>query len=199
MGIPLTKIPAVLSALKRSLASQIRRELFRQQLRQRFPQAHFDWPITFVVDDYDSLSIGTGCYLGPYSEVVVLKHSAASSIPGSLRIENGARIGMGANIRAAGGAIRIGQGTQIGQHVNLVASNHMVDHMNANMHPDKWDTARTGITIGERCWIGAGVILLPGVTIGSDSVIGAGSVVTKLVGERQIWHGNPARLARSLS
>ena len=42
-------------------------------------------------------------------------------------------------------------------------------------------------------------ILLPGVTIGSDSVIGAGSVVTKLVGERQIWHGNPARLARSLS
>ena len=32
---------------------------------------------------------------------------------------------------------------------------------------------------GNGCWLGGGVIVLPGVTIGDGSVIGAGSVVTK--------------------
>lgn len=34
------------------------------------------------------------------------------------------------------------------------------------------------IHIGNGCWLGGGVIVLPGVTIGDGSVIGAGSVVT---------------------
>ena len=35
------------------------------------------------------------------------------------------------------------------------------------------------IHIGRNCWLGAGVIVVPGVTIGDNTVIGAGSVVTK--------------------
>ena len=35
------------------------------------------------------------------------------------------------------------------------------------------------IRIGRNCWLGAGVIVVPGVTIGDDTMIGAGSVVTK--------------------
>ena len=35
------------------------------------------------------------------------------------------------------------------------------------------------ITIGDNCWIGADVTILPGVTISSNTVIGAKSVVTK--------------------
>ena len=198
MNVPLTRIPAMLRALRRSLALQVRGELFQEELRQRFPRTHFEWPITFRVDDYSSLSIGTGCYFGPYSEIIVLKRSTHSSVPGSLCFGPGASIGMGANIRAAGGAIRIGESTEIAQHVSLVASNHMIDSVSGRLRHDKWDAARTGITIGERCWIGAGAIILPGVSIGSGSVVGAGSVVTKPVGERQVWHGNPAKLARLL-
>ncbi len=33
--------------------------------------------------------------------------------------------------------------------------------------------------IGKNYWLGAGVIVVPGVTIGDNTVIGAGSVVTK--------------------
>jgi carbonic anhydrase/acetyltransferase-like protein (isoleucine patch superfamily) len=36
------------------------------------------------------------------------------------------------------------------------------------------------ITIGEDCWIGGNVTILPGVTIGKGSTVGAGSVVTKV-------------------
>ena len=50
--------------------------------------------------------------------------------------------------------------------------------------------------IEECVWIGAGVIVLPGVTIGRNSVIGAGSVVTKDIPENVVAVGNPCRVMR---
>lgn len=54
------------------------------------------------------------------------------------------------------------------------------------------------VTIGDRVFIGAGSIVMPGVTIGSDVVIGAGSVVTKDIPERSIAAGNPARVVANI-
>lgn len=55
------------------------------------------------------------------------------------------------------------------------------------------------IKIGNRVWIGAGSIILPGVTIGDNSVIGAGSVVTKNVPSGVVAVGNPCRVMREIS
>ena len=46
--------------------------------------------------------------------------------------------------------------------------------------------------IGKNVWLGAGVIVLPGVTIGENSIIGAGSVVTHDIPANQIAVGSPA-------
>lgn len=54
------------------------------------------------------------------------------------------------------------------------------------------------IHIGNNCWLGAGVIVLPGVTIGDNSVIGAGSVVTKDIPENVVAVGNPCRVLRPI-
>lgn len=54
------------------------------------------------------------------------------------------------------------------------------------------------VHIGNRVWIGAGAIILPGVTIGDDSVIGAGSVVTKDVPSGVVAVGNPCRVLRKI-
>lgn len=54
------------------------------------------------------------------------------------------------------------------------------------------------IRIGNRVWIGAGAIVLPGVTIGDDSVIGAGSVVTKDISSGVVAVGNPCRVLRPI-
>jgi acetyltransferase-like isoleucine patch superfamily enzyme len=48
-------------------------------------------------------------------------------------------------------------------------------------------------------WIGAHVIILPGVRIGSHSAIGAGSVVTKDVPANCLAAGNPARVFRQIA
>jgi len=55
------------------------------------------------------------------------------------------------------------------------------------------------VTIEDGCWIGGGVIIVPGVTIGKGSVIGAGSIVTKDIPENSLAVGNPCRVIRKLN
>ncbi len=55
------------------------------------------------------------------------------------------------------------------------------------------------VSIGANCWIGAGVIILPGVTIGDNVVIGAGSVVTKDIPSNVVAVGNPCKVLREVN
>ena len=55
------------------------------------------------------------------------------------------------------------------------------------------------IHIGSNCWLGAGVIVLPGVNIGDNTVIGAGSVVTKDIPSDVVAVGNPCKVLRKIS
>lgn len=55
------------------------------------------------------------------------------------------------------------------------------------------------IHIGKNCWLGAGVIVLPGVTIGDNTVVGAGSVVTKDLPANVVAVGCPCRVLREIS
>ncbi len=55
------------------------------------------------------------------------------------------------------------------------------------------------VHIGNRCWLGANVVICPGVTIGDDCVIGAGSVVTKDIPDNSVAVGNPCRVLREIS
>jgi galactoside O-acetyltransferase len=54
------------------------------------------------------------------------------------------------------------------------------------------------IHIGKNCWLGSGVLVLPGVTIGDDTVIGAGSVVTRDIPSNVVAVGNPCRVVREV-
>ena len=55
------------------------------------------------------------------------------------------------------------------------------------------------VTIGNDCWLGAGVIVCPGVTIGDGCVIGAGSVVTKDIPANSFACGVPCRVVRLIT
>nr|WP_225590265.1 alpha/beta fold hydrolase [Achromobacter sp. ACM02] len=59
-----------------------------------------------------------------------------------------------------------------------------------------YSTTRGGVTIGHDVWIGAGARILSGVKIGTGAVIAAGSVVSRDVGDYEIWMGNPAQFRR---
>lgn len=52
-------------------------------------------------------------------------------------------------------------------------------------------------SIGKRCFIGCGSIIMPGITVGDECIIAAGSVVTKDIPAGSIVAGNPASVIRS--
>ena len=52
------------------------------------------------------------------------------------------------------------------------------------------------VSVGERAWLGTGVIVLPGCSIGAGAVVAAGSVVTRDVEDFAIVAGSPARFVK---
>lgn len=55
------------------------------------------------------------------------------------------------------------------------------------------------VQIGKNCWIGAGVIVVPGITIGDNVVLGAGSIVTKNIPDNSVAVGNPCKVIREVN
>jgi acetyltransferase-like isoleucine patch superfamily enzyme len=112
---------------------------------------------------------------------------------GLLHIGEGVFVNHGTSI-AASRLVRIGAETQIGSHCMLIDNAfHHVDPARRNERPPS-----EPIELGRNVWLGARVIVLPGVTIGEDSAVGAGSVVTKDVPPRTLVAGIPARPIRSI-
>ena len=93
------------------------------------------------------------------------------------------------------GQIYVGDKGMFGPNVTIATANHPIDpelrarglQYNKDVH------------IGENSWIGAGVIVVPGVTIGKNVVIGAGSIVTKDIPDNVVAVGNPCRVLREVS
>jgi maltose O-acetyltransferase len=88
--------------------------------------------------------------------------------------------------------VEVGPGCQLAARVQLVTATHPVDPV---ARREGWEHGRP-ITLGENVWLGAGVIVLPGVTIGADTVVGAGAVVTRDLPRGVVADGVPARVRR---
>ena len=102
--------------------------------------------------------------------------------------------------------ITIGDNVLIASNVQIYTATHPVElneRLTFDWDPDSGEyfcrTYALPVTIGDGCWIGGGVIILPGVNIGKGSVIGAGSVVTKDIPENSVAAGNPCRVFRKIN
>ena len=94
-----------------------------------------------------------------------------------------------------GGGIRIGSHCFIGPNCGMYTAQHPLIAEERNRGFER----ALPIEIGDDCWIGADVTILPGVRIGKGSVIGAKSVVTKDVPDGAIVAGNPCRVLRYIT
>lgn len=90
--------------------------------------------------------------------------------------------------------IYIGDNTMLAPNVVLATAGHPI---NPELRA-KGLQYNLPVRIGKNCWLGAGVIVLPGVTIGDNTVVGAGSVVTKDLPAGVVAVGNPCRVLRQI-
>lgn len=85
--------------------------------------------------------------------------------------------------------VKIGANTLFGPGVHIYAATHPADILLRR----KVIELGKPISIGEDCWIGGHATILPGVTIGNRCIVGAGAVVTKDVPDDTAVVGNPAK------
>lgn len=93
----------------------------------------------------------------------------------------------------AHGKIFIGKNAMIGPNVTIITVNHDYRAKGLKAHTSH---VLLPVRIGENVWIGANALILPGITIGRNAIIGAGSVVTKDIGDGEVFAGNPARFIK---
>jgi len=110
-------------------------------------------------------------------------------------IRIGARTFVNFNCTMLDGApIEVGDECLIASGVQLITATHPVDPVPRRA---AWEQALP-VTIGDGVWLGAGVLVCPGVSIGENTVVGAGSVVTHDLPAGVVAYGNPARVAREI-
>ena len=91
--------------------------------------------------------------------------------------------------------IYVGDYTMFGPNVVIATAGHPV----LPELREKGYQYNAPVHIGKNCWLGAGVIVVPGVTIGDNSVIGAGSIVTKNIPDNVVAVGSPCAILREIS
>ena len=130
--------------------------------------------------------IGTGCYIEPPFHA---NHAGA-------HVHFGNNVYANFNLTMVDDThIYVGDCTMFGPNVTVATAGHPI-------LPELREKAyqfNMPVHIGRNCWLGAGVIVLPGINIGDNTVVGAGSVVTKDLPANVVAVGNPCRVLREIN
>ena len=125
-------------------------------------------------------TIGQHCLILPGVKVLM---------PWNLHLADRVAIGEHVNIYNFS-PVTIGRMTIVSQYSYLCTGSH--DYTLSDM-----PLTYAPITIGEQCWVAAGVFVAPGVSIPDGVVVGARSVVTKsLPTAWAVYAGNPCRFIK---
>lgn len=130
--------------------------------------------------------IGEGCYIEP----------PLHSNFGGRHVHFGKNVYANFNLTLVDDThIYVGDNTMIGPNVTIASAGHPI----LPELREKGYQFNMPVHIGKNCWIGAGVIIVPGINIGDNTVIGAGSIVTKDIPANSVAVGNPCRVIREIN
>jgi acetyltransferase-like isoleucine patch superfamily enzyme len=91
------------------------------------------------------------------------------------------------------GRVDIGVDVLLGDRVYISDVEHRPRTDGDDPHPL---TDPQPVTIGDRVFVGIGVVVKPGVTVGDDAYLGAGAVIREDVPPGGLVVGDPARMVR---
>ncbi len=153
-------------------------------------EASIEFP--FIVSHPELISIGRGTQILSYARVQ--PYPELVDKPPLVSIGQNCFMGYRTCI-LAGADITIGNNVLVASDVTIVSHNHEINPRETIPYI-RQGISISPIEIGDNCWIGDKVMILPGVKIGRGCVIGAGAVVTKSIPDYSIAVGNPARVIK---
>jgi galactoside O-acetyltransferase len=166
-------------------------EIMREQLQCLDQQMEFNRTRPTQMEKREALlkemfaEIGEGCYIEP----------PLHSNFGGRHLHFGNHVYANFNLTCVDDThIYVGDYTMFGPNVTIATAGHPI----LPELREKLYQYNMPVHIGRNCWIGAGVIILPGITIGDNTVVGAGSVVTKDLPDNVVAVGNPCRVLREI-
>jgi maltose O-acetyltransferase len=112
----------------------------------------------------------------------------------NLTVGSGVYMNLGVFIEATA-PVTIGEESALGMEVMVLTSHHPLDEHG------RWqkDAAGKPVVIGDRVWIGARAVILPGAVIENDVVIAAGAIVTGHCLAHSVYAGVPAKRIREFA
>lgn len=109
-------------------------------------------------------------------------------------IKNDCQFGMNCIINGFAAQITIGECVSIAQNVHIMVDSGPGASSKLQI---LFPIEKGPVTIGDHCWIGASVIIMPNVELGQFTVVRAGSYVNRSFPPYSIIGGNPATLLKS--
>ena len=122
-----------------------------------------------------------------------VKLSRGGTFTHSSEIVMGDNIFISENFHVSAYKLKFHNNIIIGPNLVIECSNHRYDVVGKSMFEVSHDKIYKGVEIEDDVWIGANVVILPGVKISEGCVIGAGSVVTKTIPPYTIAVGVPCK------
>jgi acetyltransferase-like isoleucine patch superfamily enzyme len=127
-------------------------------------------------------------------DVVINRNCMILAKAGPIRLGRRTSIGSNSVIVSMDG-VEIGEAVLTAVGLTISAGAYHFDDVEAPVM-DQGAYSKGAIRVGDKAWLGTGVIILDGVSIGAGAVIGAGSVVLSDVLENAIAVGVPAKVIR---
>ena len=131
-----------------------------------------------------------------FGEGVVIGQDFTGVFAGAVSFGHGVYVNRGCHFVALAG-LDIGADVRFGERVSIHDESHIFEPLSETA-AHRGDYRSQAISIGDRVWVGANVVILPGVHIGADTVIAAGAVVRKDIPAGVLAAGVPATVVREL-
>jgi len=142
----------------------------------------------------EAIQIGQDTLIGPYVSLSAGMTPGQSLISDSI-VKIGDRCLIGRQSSIVGHfEISIGHDVYFGPNVYVTDQNHSVE--DPDIPIGRQSAGEQPVSIGDGSWLGANVVVLPGVTIGRHVAVGAGAIVTADLPDHSVAVGNPARVIR---
>lgn len=150
-----------------------------------------------------NILLGTNVMIDPSSSInnvsigdntkIAKRCSVFGGVHNILEIGKDSYIGMNGIINGFAAKITIGSNVSIAQNVNIMSdSGPNSSHRMQQIFP----LIEGPVSIGNHCWIGASVIIMPNVELGEYCVVAANSFVNASFPEYTVIGGSPAKLIR---